>query len=80
MLFNRDKLTELFMISDFCGFRSLYGNYFNIATKQMKDVKITGKNKLYKGGCYLSTDDNSFNGAVGEQIRHLFPDKCKYEK
>lgn len=80
MLFNRKKLQELFLISDFHGFRSLYGNYYDIATHQMHDVKITSKTKLYKGGCYLSTDDNSFNGAVGDQIRQLFPHKCQYEE
>ena len=37
-------------------------------------------NKLYKDGIYLSTDDDSFNGAVGDQIRYIFKDKCKYER
>ena len=45
----------------------------------MKDVKITSKIKRYKGEIYVSTDDNSFLGAVGQQIREQFPDKCKYE-
>ena len=79
MLINRDKALELFRISDFPGYRSLYANYFNIGGEQMSDVKITSKEKVYKDGIYLSTDDNSFEGKVGEQIREIFPDKCIYE-
>ena len=42
--------------------------------------KITGIDKEYRGGIYLSTDDKSFNkGKVGEQIRLTFKNKCKYE-
>lgn len=79
MLINRDKALELFKISDFPGYRSLYANYFNIGGEQMRDVKITSKEKVYKDGIYLSTDDKSFEGKVGEQIREIFSDKCKYE-
>lgn len=46
----------------------------------MPDVKITSREKLYKGGTYLSTDDNYFSGAVGNQIKEMFPDRCKYER
>ena len=46
----------------------------------MLDVKITSKTKLYKGGIYLSTDDNSFAGAVGNQIKEMFLDRCNYER
>lgn len=79
MLINRDKALELFRISDFPGYRSLYANYFNIGGEQMSDVKITSKEKVYRDGIYLSTDDKSFEGEVGEQIREIFSDKCKYE-
>lgn len=79
MLINRDKALELFRISDFPGYRSLYANYFNIGGEQMSDVKITSKEKVYKDGIYLSTDDKSFEGKIGEQIMEIFPDKCKYE-
>ena len=79
MLFNRDKAIELFKMTDFPGFRSLYANYFKIGGKQMRDVKITSKNKTYKEGIYLSSDDESFQGELGKQIREIFKDKCKYE-
>lgn len=81
MLINRKKAQELHNIADSYGFRSLYGNYFNIKSKDMRDVKIINPTLKYKGGPYLSTDDTSFSiGQVGKQIRDAFPDKCIYEK
>ena len=81
MLFNKRKGLELFKITDFPGFRSLYANYWGVGGTQMSDVKITSLYKIYRNGYYLSTDEKSFNnGEVGKQIRKLFPDKCKYEK
>ena len=79
MLINRKKMLELNAITDFPGFRSLYANYFKIGGKEMKDVKIVSPTREYKGGVYLSTDEKSFNGVCGQQIRDKFPDKCKYE-
>lgn len=79
MLVNKLKMLEILNLTDCIGYRSLYANYFQIGGEKMRDVKITSKNKPYRGGKYLSTDDNSFNGLVGEQIRWNFPDKCKYE-
>lgn len=80
MLFNKKKALELFSLTDFPGFRSLYANYFKIGGNQMRDVKITSRTKEYKGGIYLSTDERSFDGEVGKQIRDIFSDKCKYEE
>lgn len=79
MLINRDKALELFNISDCPMFRSLYGNYYGVKSEVMHDVKIVNAKKEYKGGAYLSTDDVSFQGRVGEQIKATFPHKCKYE-
>ena len=80
MLINKKKAKELFNISDFPGYRTLYANYFKIGGEQMKDVKITSMDREYKDSIYLSTDDDSFNkGAVGNQIREIFNQKCKYE-
>lgn len=80
MLINKEKGIELSHIIDGPMIRCAYGNYFNVGGEDHPDVKIDSKNKLYKDGEYLSTNDNSFSGAVGEQIAKLFPDKCKYEK
>ena len=77
---NRHKASELLNMTNCPMFRSLYGNYANIGGKQMHDVKIVSTSKLYKGGIYLSTDEVSFKGAVGEQIKEKFNKKCKYEK
>lgn len=80
MLIDREKALELFRITDCCGFRSLYGNYCQLANKSMGDCKITNKLKMWQGGCYLSTDDEAFSGAVGNQIKAIFTDKCEYEE
>ena len=81
MLVDRLKMKELHNVANSYGFRSLYGNYFNIKSSEMRDVKIANLADKYQGGCYLSTDDTSFKyGAVGRQIRERFPDNCKYEK
>ena len=80
ILINREKAMELFNITECPMFRSLYGNYAKVKTETMHDVKIVNCEKEYKGGIYLSTDDKSFEGKVGDQIRSHFPDKCKYEK
>ena len=80
ILINREKAMELFNVTECPMFRSLYGNYAKVKTETMHDVKIVNCEKEYKGGIYLSTDDKSFEGKVGDQIRSHFPDKCKYEK
>lgn len=80
LLIDKNKMLWLRNVTNFEGFRSLYGNYFNIAKDKMNDCKITSPTKEWKGGCYLSTEDNAFaNGIVGKQIRERFKDKCEYE-
>ena len=80
MLINRAKGKELINIMDGPMIRCIYGNYFNIGGKNHSDVKIDSLTKTYKDGEYLSTNDKSFNGEVGKQIRELFNTKCKYER
>lgn len=80
MLINRKKGRELSKIMDGPMIRCVYGNYFNVGGEQHSDVKIDSVNKLYKGGEYLSTNDKSFKGDVGDQIKSIFSEKCKYEK
>lgn len=80
MLMNRKKVLELTKIVDGPMIRCLYGNYFNIGGQEHSDVKIDSSDKLYKDGEYLSTNDKSFEGAVGKQIAEFFPEKCKYEE
>lgn len=80
MLINKKKGIELTNIINCPMIRCAYGNYFNIGGQQHSDFKIDSLTKTYKGGDYLSTNDRSFNeGAVGQQIREIFKDKCKYE-
>lgn len=80
MLINRKKGRELSKIMDGPMIRCVYGNYFNVGGVEHSDVKIDSVDKLYKGGEYLSTNDKSFKGAVGDQIKSIFSEKCKYEK
>lgn len=80
MLMDKKKALEVFSLTDFPGFRSLYANYCRIGGSEMRDVKIVNPNKLYTDGIYLSTDERSFNGKLGDQIKLMFPDKSKYEK
>ena len=79
ILINKRKMLDLLSFTDCIGYRSLYANYFEIGGEKSNDVKITNIFKRYKGGPYVSTDDRSFKGVVGKQIREAFPDKCKYE-
>ena len=79
LLVNKNKLLELLKLTNCIGYRSLYANYYEIGGEEMNDVKITNIFKRYRKGPYLSTDERSFNGVVGDQIKKLFPNKCKYE-
>lgn len=72
-------MIELLNVTDFPGFRSLYANYFKIGGKQMSDVKVTSQTKILVGTEYLSTDENSFKGKIGDYIRKHFPKPSKYE-
>lgn len=77
---NRTNMLCLRHMTNFEGFRSLYGNCYIRTNCTMRDCKITSTSKEYTEGCYLSTSDLSFEkGLVGKQIREKFPDKCEYE-
>lgn len=77
---NRINMLCLRNMTDFEGFRSLYGNAYTNTKYMMNDCKITSLTKEYTSGCYLSTDERSFeSGIVGKQIRSKFQDKCEYE-
>lgn len=79
MLINKQKAIELLAIEDSHMFRSLYGNYHNIAAEELSDYKISNPNLRWKDSIYLSTTEKSFSGKVGKQIQYLFSDKCEYE-
>ena len=81
MKINRKKGQELVNIMDGPMIRCVYGNYFKIGGTEHSDVKIDSIDKRYKDSDYLSTNDKSFtNGVVGQQIREIFNNKCKYEE
>ena len=80
MLINKEKGKELCNIINGPMIRCVYGNYFKIGGVNHRDCKIDSINKLHVDGDYLSTNDKSFGGRVGEQIKTLFNEKCKYER
>ena len=81
ILINKQKMIEVLNMTECPMFRTIYANYAELGGKEINDVKITSKDKVYKGGIYLSTEDKAFNdGLVGQQIRDKFPDRCKYER
>ena len=81
MLINKKKALEVFSHYPRSRmFRSLYGNYWNIGGRQMKDVKVNKKDDIpSKTSPFLSTNGVSFNGETGAYIRKMFLDKCRYE-
>ena len=81
MLINRKKGKELAKIINGPMIRCAYGNYFSVGGEDHPDFKIDSITRPYKDGDYLSTNDKSFRyGVVGQQIREIFNDKCKYEE
>ena len=82
MLINRKKALETFKQFPNCPmFRSLYGNHHKIGGILTDDVKIMDTLYTPTGDeIFLSTDDKAFSeGKVGEYIRSVFPNRCKYE-
>lgn len=80
-IFNREKL--LYLLNKYPAYhamRSLYGNYYQIGGQKALDVKVwRGVNKWNRSSTFLSTDDLSFRGRVGEFIKNKFPERSKYE-
>ena len=59
--------------------RSIYGNIFCDINEYRKDVKLYHSSDEITDNTFLSTYEPSFNGNVGEFIKHKFDTKCKYE-
>lgn len=81
MKINKEK--ALYVLQNFkrvLMFRSVYGNYYNVGGKNIKDCKIIDNTIPDKDVTYLSTTETSFSQEpVGEFIRNAFPNKCEYE-
>lgn len=82
MLVNRSKGFRILVNfgKDFI-FRSTYGNFYQIGGILQEDVKITNMTDIpTEEQALVSTEDKSFKkGKVGEYIRELFPNQCRYE-
>ena len=87
MLFNRKKLLEVLeKFPDTPGYRSLYGNYWQIGGQDKHDMKIKvlnfkGIERVRDFWEFCSTSDESFvNGNVGQLIKSKFREKSRFEK
>ena len=84
MLINRAKaLQVLKKFPNVHGFRSLYGNYWNIGGESKHDMKIIILDydvSHIANWEFVSTQDDSFQvGTIGNLIRQKFPNKSKFE-
>lgn len=83
MLINRRKALEVLdNFPNIGGFRSLYGNYWQIGGENRHDMKIKDLGTYdWEDWEFLSTSDESFKeGEVGRFIRERFNKKSRFEK
>lgn len=59
--------------------RSIYGNIFDVGGKKMSDVKSISVEEA-RDSVFVSTDNKSFNGPLGEYIKSVFPEPSEYER
>lgn len=83
MLINRGKALEVLdKYPGTGGFRSLYGNYWQIGGIDRQDMKIKELSASdWEDWEFLSTSDKSFReGEVGKYLRDKFKEKSRFEK
>lgn len=83
MLINRAKALEVLeRFPNVGGFRSLYGNYWQIGGENQHDMKIKAIGEFdWSDWEFLSTSDGSFrDGEVGRYIRGKFNKISRFEK
>ena len=59
--------------------RSIYGNYNEIEYIQRDDVKVYDLETVPEDADYISTNDETFKGKVGEYIRSCFTEPSRFE-
>ena len=84
MLINKQMGLEILnRFPDVPGFRSLYGNYYQIGGINRQDMKIRATSynmSVVDDWDFLSTSDDSFkNGEVGRYIREKFKERSRFE-
>lgn len=81
MLINKKKALEVIRKFKSPMFRSAYGNYWNVGKMNKPDVKeVRADAEPDKRLKIISTSDKSFReGKVGEYIRSVFTEPCRYE-
>lgn len=83
MLINRAKALEVLeRFPEISGFRSLYGNYWQVGGENQHDMKIKELGNFdWEDWEFLSTADKSFReGEVGKYIRGKFNKISRFEK
>lgn len=82
LLVNKEKALEAIEAHpDIQGFRNLYGNYCQLESTTMEDVKISDIYRLPpNGSSFLSTSDSAFaSGAAGAVVCKWFPTPSRWE-
>lgn len=83
MLVNKKMVLEVLeKFPTAINFRNVYGNYYQLESKEMEDEKyFDNKKPINKEAPYLSTWERSFaSGMIGRYIREQFPEKSRFEK
>lgn len=82
MLINRAKALEVLeRFPEIGGFRSLYGNYWQVGGENQHDMKIKELGTFdWEDWEFLSTADKSFReGEVGKYVREKFKERSRFE-
>ena len=82
MLINKNAMREVFdEFDEIPLFRSIYGNYWQIESEEMADVKIYKPfEKIPADATFVSSSDSSWIRPVGAYMRERFPNPSKFEK
>ena len=85
MVINKDRyltLRSMYPKGQSLHMRTLYGNFYHVDGKRIKDVKVVKDGAEYsKDAPFLSTTDELFEGSeIGMFIKNKFSEKCEYER
>lgn len=60
--------------------RTIYGNVYGVGGELVDDPKVYSAHDPLPEGPFVSSNDHSFIGVVGSQIRELFPEPSRFEQ
>ncbi|WP_019548627.1 hypothetical protein [Streptomyces sulphureus] len=80
---NRDRYVEVWEVCNRIKYphsRTVYGNYWQLGGRQVRDPKVMTRGAFPGGGQFLSTMPDTFTrGRVGTFIRGAFPQRSRFE-